>query len=116
MVVKESQIVNGGKGVYTLEFISAMTVIGEYLGKIIPSGQKVKNTDYTFYISKKTSIDAQNYPRCILAMINDAHGSQFITNCQFKKQGKHVYIVTISDIIADSELFIDYGQQYWKSR
>lgn len=116
LVVKQSQIPNSGNGVYTLQHIPKDTVIAEYLGKIVPCSERIKDPDYTVYVNRKISIDAQYYPRCYMAMINDTFGTDFAVNCKFKKCGKRVHVIASSDIAPGEELFLSYGSAYWQSR
>ena len=77
--IKPSNIKNGGNGLFSLQNIPNETMIGYYKGDILSGNNKV--TDYSFQISKKYFIDAKEFPRCYIAMINDAKNSQFVNNC-----------------------------------
>jgi hypothetical protein len=139
LCLKTSQIPNGGVGVYTQELIQKGKIIDEYVGDIICS--QLGYSDYTFTINEKKSIDAFNLPRCYMAMINDAshiskkiikkgkrkyditpqfyydnNGKILANNCEFITKNNRVFVATIRDIQPDEELFIYYGDEYWRSR
>ena len=83
--------------------------------------------DYSFALNKSWYVDARTYPRAYVAMINDAHGSSYKNNCEFrmeledpetgKKRKPHERKITlwsIKNIKVGGELFADYGLDYWK--
>jgi len=137
LYLSESQIPNAGLGVFTKDFIPAGSYIDEYIGDIYsfnPGGSYVLEFEPNHYI------DARNYPRCYMSMINDCefiakkiikkkkkkidvtpdtyydkNNIKLITNCEFKKNidEKKSLIYSIIDIMPGSELFISYGSDYW---
>ena len=105
--IRESTIKNAGKGVFAKSFIPKNVCIDEYVGdvkKFNPMG------GYYFEIREEYGIDARNYPRCYMGMLND---SRNIYNCEFKVEGDRVYVWSISDISIGDELFICYGDSYF---
>jgi uncharacterized protein len=114
--VKDSLIESAGLGVFTSEFIPKGTIIGKYTGKIRHSSEKFKNTDYCLSVSGKICIDAIEYPRSYMAMLNDAFKSPFSNNCIFKKSGKTMLVVANTDLDVGDELLVSYGPGYWDSR
>jgi hypothetical protein len=137
LYLSKSQIPEAGLGVFTKDFIPAGTYIDEYYGDIYsfnPGGFYVLEVKPDYYI------DANNYPRCYMAMINDCgfiakkiirkkkrkiditpdayydkNNNKLVINCKFikKPEEEKTYVFTISDILQDSELFISYGPNYW---
>ena len=137
LYLEKSQIPDAGLGVFTKDFIPAGTCIDEYYGDIYtfnPGGFYVLEVMPNYYI------DAYNYPRCYMAMINDCgfvakkiirkkkrkinitpdayydkNNNKLMTNCVFvKKQEEYkTYVFSLIDIIPNSELFISYGSNYW---
>lgn len=109
--IKKSLILNAGLGVFTLEKIPAKTYIGNYEGK----KSRNKTGIYFFELTDKIGIDAIDYPRSYIAMINDSYKSEQKINCEFivdeKKQ--KVELWSIVDIEIGSELFVSYGKDYW---
>ena len=118
--IKPSNIKNGGNGLFSLQNIPNETMIGYYIGDILSGNNKV--TDYSFQISKKYFIDAKEFPRCYIAMINDAKNSQFVNNCEFRiiekkiKKNNKICLYSIKDIKRCDELFASYGDEYWTTR
>ena len=118
--IKPSNIKNGGNGLFSLQNIPNETMIGYYVGDILSGNNKV--TDYSFQISKKYFIDAKEFPRCFIAMINDAKNSQFVNNCEFRiiekklKKNNKICLYSIKDIKRSDELFASYGDEYWTTR
>ena len=118
--IKPSNIKNGGNGLFSLQNIPNETMIGYYIGDILSGNNKV--TDYSFQISKKYFIDAKEFPRCYIAMINDAKNSQFVNNCEFRiiekkiKKNNKICLYSIKDIKRYDELFASYGDEYWTTR
>lgn len=137
LFIAPSQIPNAGLGVFTKDFIPANSLIDEYFGDIYsfnPGGGYVLELEPGHYI------DARNYPRCYMGMINDCefipkkfirkkkrkinvtppayydkNNNKLITNCEFinKLSIKKSYVVSLIDIQPGSELFISYGSSYW---
>jgi len=118
--IKPSNIQNGGNGLFCLQNIPNETMIGYYIGDILYGNNKV--TDYSFQISKKYFIDAKEFPRCYIAMINDAVNSQFVNNCEFRiienkiKKNNKICLYSIKNIKRYDELFASYGDEYWTTR
>jgi SET domain-containing protein len=118
--IKPSNIKNGGNGLFSLQNIPNETMIGYYIGDVLSGNNKV--TDYSFQISKKYFIDAKEFPRCYIAMINDATNSQFVNNCEFRiiekkiKKNNKICLYSIKDIKRCDELFASYGDEYWTTR
>jgi hypothetical protein len=123
--IRKSQIPNGGLGIYTNVLIPVNTVIGTYVGERVEDYNYMGDS-YYYEIRERNDeknissfgITAIRYPRCYMAMINDAIGIK--NNCHFdvihhddvwKSQ---VIIVALRDIQCGEELFIDYGSNYWK--
>lgn len=132
-----SQIPDSGLGVFTKDFIPAGSFIDEYYGDVYsfnPGGFYVLELKPNYYI------DARNYPRCYMGMINDCefiakkiikkkkrkidvtpeayydkNNNKLIINCEFKKdtENNKSLIFSIIDIAPESELFISYGPDYW---
>lgn len=110
--IRDSQIKNAGKGVFTNEEIPNNTFIDYYYGDIC---HHLKCGDYYFSISNDIGINAQNFPRCFMAMINDNYKSNFDINCEFIiKNNNIVEIWSTKIILKNTELFISYGEDYWK--
>lgn len=137
LVIDKSQIPNAGLGVYTLDFIPKNTLIDEYYGRL--STHSIGG-EYVLYIDEKNCVDAFDFPRCFMAMINDCSfiprkfkkkkgkrrditpkeyldkNNQILKiNCFFNNDiiNKKGYVYTLIDINPGEELFISYGPTYW---
>jgi len=124
--VEESNIINSGNGIFTYQNIPKETLIGYYEGLLKEDDGSCVG-DYSFSLNKKWYIDARSYPRSYIAMINDAHGSKFKNNCEFrieledpitgkkrKPYERKITLWSIKNIKAGQELYADYGKDYWK--
>jgi hypothetical protein len=138
--LKTSQIPDSGLGVYTRDFIPKGKNIDEYVGDNITVLNNC--SDYTFTINEKFHIDAANYPRCYMAMLNDAShiskkyeknskkknsdtipnfyydntGKILINNCYFIVSNNRVFVCASRNIDPEEELFVYYGDEYWRGR
>jgi SET domain-containing protein len=122
LIVKTSRLPKSGKGLFTTKAIKAGTRIIEYRGEIIEWKDYKKRVDnnedgYLFYIDNKRCIDAFNTPQYKARYANDAEGlSQvkgFKNNCEYEIIDNKCYIVSIRDIKAGEEIFVEYTKEYW---
>ena len=107
--IKQSQINGAGMGVYTLDFIPNHSFIDYYIGDFC----KYPLSKYFIEIDHNFGIDAGQFPRCYMAMINDSHNSEFTNNCEIRINDNNVEIWSIINILIGEELFISYGNEYW---
>jgi len=120
LVVKKSTLPNAGKGLFTKVFIPKGEKIVEYKGKI-SAWKEVKNEDgkngYIFYVKRYHVIDALPTPQHLARYANDAKGLSKVkgmrNNCDYVTDGLKAYIESKRDIPAGSEIFVDYGPDYW---
>jgi SET domain-containing protein len=121
LYVKQSTIPNSGKGLFTKKFIPKGTRIVEYKGRI-SKWKDVKDEDgkngYIFYVTRNHVIDAKRTLSALARYANDAKGLTkvpgIINNCDYVTDGLKAYIESKKDIPAGSEIFVDYGKDYWK--
>jgi hypothetical protein len=126
LYISKSNIINSGYGVFTKTFIPKDIKIDEYLGTYTES---LYGGEYFFRIDENGGINAIDTPRCYMAMLNDASyiptsnralrkfvKHNYNNNCYFKAdiENRKVYVYSLIDIDANSELFISYGIDYWK--
>lgn len=112
--IRTSQIPDGGMGVFTNEFIPEKVIIGQYEGEIMK--RNIHCSRYFFYINDLKGIDALSYPRCYMAMLNDAYKSIFTNNCEFIVDENDIVTVwSTIDILPNTELFVHYGDDYFKN-
>lgn len=121
LFVKKSTIPNSGKGLFTKKFIPKGTRIVEYKG-IISKWKDVKDEDgkngYIFFVNRNHVINALPTKWALARYANDARGLSKIkgltNNCDYVSEGTKAYIESKKDIPAKSEIFVDYGKDYWK--
>jgi SET domain-containing protein len=121
LVVKDSLIPGAGKGLYTKKIIPKGTRIVEYKGKV----SKWNDVDhqgglnaYIYYVNKNHVIDGSS-TKNLARYANDAKGIKKIeslsNNCKyFQDDHLHVFIQSIKDIPANSEILVGYGKKYWE--
>jgi hypothetical protein len=109
--ISQSYIIEAGLGVFTNEFIPANSFIDNYTGDY--SSRCFSN--YYFRIREGVGIDALDYPRCYMGMLNDSHGTTYSNNCKFvvDLEKDTVSVWSIKDIQEGEELYISYGSEYW---
>lgn len=121
LFVKKSTIPNAGKGLFTKKFIPKGSHIVEYKGKI-SSWKDVKHEDgknaYIFYVNRNHVINGEKAMKTFARYANDAKGLVKIkgltNNSEYAVVGLKAYIESKRDIPAGSEIFVDYGDEYWK--
>jgi hypothetical protein len=67
------------------------------------------------------TIDARSTQSCVARYINDGTPSRISNNCTFKlvhteEGGRIVHVRAMRDLAAGTELFLAYGEAYWKQR
>ena len=121
LYIKKSTLPNAGNGLFTKVPIPKGKKIVEYKGKIT-TWKEVKDIDgknaYIFYVKRDHVIDAWKTLRHLARYANDARGLSRIkgltNNCDYITVGLKAYIESKKDIPAGSEIFVDYGPDYWK--
>jgi SET domain-containing protein len=121
LYVKKSTIPESGKGLFTRKFIPKGTRIVEYKGRI-SSWKDVKDEDgknaYIFYVNRNHVINALPTKKALARYANDARGLKrikgLLNNSDYVTDGLKAYIESKRDIPARSEIFVDYGADYWK--
>jgi SET domain-containing protein len=120
LVVKRSRIPNAGKGLFTKVFIPKGTRIVEYKGKVSTwkdVDHKEGKNGYIYYVNRNYVIDASTNKKALARFANDAKGLKHVkginNNCIYALFNGKVYIESIKDIPANSEILVDYGREYW---
>jgi len=123
LVVKKSTLPDAGKGLFTKVFIPKGTRITEYKGKIMTWKDVEAHVDdhigYVFWFSNQYVIDAWKTKKGVAHYANDAKGLVRIkgvrNNSVYDTEKRRCYIVATRDIPAGSEIFVDYGDEYWEA-
>lgn len=119
--VKTSQIPDAGMGLFTRVDIPKGTYIIEYKGKIT-SWNDADHMDgdnpFLFHVHDDHVIDGSK-KKSLAKYANDAKGLTRIkglkNNSEFVEDGVRVYIQAARFIASGSEIFVDYGPDYWKT-
>jgi len=121
LFVRRSLLAGAGKGLFTKEFIPKGARIIEYKGEILTWKEAEQMADdrngYVFYVFSKHVIDAWATKQHIARYANDAKGLTRVkglsTNAEYKVHLRRCYITAIKDIPAGSEIYVEYGKEYW---
>lgn len=118
--VRVSVLPGAGKGLFSKEFIPKGTRIVEYRGKIT-TWREVDDNDgnngYIYYVKRNHVIDASRHSTALARYANDARGIQRVkgvsNNAEYTEEGLKVYIESVKDISAGTEILVEYGKEYW---
>jgi hypothetical protein len=119
LVVKTSTIPGSGNGLFTTIFIPKGTWIVEYKGRITTWKEVEYDSEnmYLYTVNPKHVIDARRTLKALARYANDAMGLTRVkgirNNCIYVNDGLRVYVESIRDIPAGSEIFVAYGKPYW---
>eukprot|EP00924_Labyrinthula_sp_SR-Ha-C_P006852 snap_masked-scaffold_8-processed-gene-2.24-mRNA-1 protein AED:1.00 eAED:1.00 QI:0/-1/0/0/-1/1/1/0/247 len=114
LVVKQSTVKEGGKGLFADELIEKETIFIEYTGKILNFGQAKELADRSYLkgISLSKHIDGNVPEASIAKYINDNMNLKKI-NCRFLKRFGRVFVQTLRNVEKGEELFLSYGRSFW---
>jgi len=117
LYIAKSIIPASGIGLYTAEFISKNTCFAEYYGTVYKA-EKTQTRPYTMYafeINENHVIDADE--SCMARYANDAEGAIQImglhNNTYFRIKEEQVFLCSLYDIPAHSEILVSYGTDFW---
>lgn len=125
LAIKESQIPNAGLGLYTESDIKKGALIVEYIGDIMTMkevreryGERIQDAPYLYFVSYKKCVDALYNIEEFARYANDAEGFEMVdglkNNSEFTNIRGVPYIKATKNIKAGSEIFVEYGGDYWK--
>jgi SET domain-containing protein len=126
LFVQESSLPKCGKGLFTMADIKKGTLIVEYKGEKITWAEGLKRNEqhphqspYLFYINAKNCIDAEYTLEALARYANDAKGHTRVkgltNNAEYAVIKGVPYIIATKNIKAGSEIFVSYGDDYWKA-
>mgnify|MGYP002789398993 CR=1 FL=1 len=121
LFVKTSTIPNAGNGLFTKKAIKKGERIIEYKG-VISTWKEVKDEDgkngYIFYVNRNHVINAKPRKSALARYANDARGlvriKGLLNNCEYETEGTRAFIIAKKDIPANTEILVDYGNEYWQ--
>lgn len=121
LFVKESQIKDAGKGLFTAIAIYKDEVIclfkGEYLSPKESLKRMLAGEDRYFINMIEGGVMDSMHVHCFAKYANDVVGSQFKTNAKISlDEHDNVCIVATRKIAAGEEIFCSYGKWYWKKQ
>ena len=125
--IKKSQLPKAGKGLFVEQEYRRGDIICEYEGEFVPWSECEKRAQeghegYVFFISKNRCVDAYFTPWAMGRYANDARGigrvSGLTNNAQYeikRRNGEQrVFIVATRTILPGQEVFVHYGEDYWR--
>ncbi len=118
VAVQSSTIPDAGLGLFSLERVDAGVTIGEYTGDVIDSAFNVvrlRNIDYVASTGGASWVDAIHRPEVKMRYICH-HPKKEKRNVQFRDEGSRKFVETIRPINVGEEIFLDYGDLYWRLR
>lgn len=114
IIIKQSSLPEAGKGVFTTRDIGEGVTIGEYKGEQIEYSKMNGNGKYAWELQNGKVVDAWNIKKSNwLRYIND-HRTEEGNNLSMYEHDNRIYYKTIKPIKKGSELFVSYGEKYWK--
>jgi hypothetical protein len=120
LIVRRSTLNGAGKGLFTTRAIPRGKKIVEYKGKVTTWKEVNEHAGfnaYIYYINRHHVIDAADTREALARYANDAKGivrtEGLRNNCTYRIEGLRVYIYSLLDIPAGSELLVGYGKEYW---
>jgi hypothetical protein len=121
LVIKNSTLPGAGKGLFTKKFIPKGTRIVEYKGRVTTWKAVEHDHDnaYLFTVHAGHVIDAKRSYKALARYANDARGFTRVkgitNNClYYRDENDRVFLESKQDIPAGSEIFVSYGNDYWK--
>lgn len=121
LLIKRSRIPKAGKGLFTSVDIPKGAWVTEYKGRLC-YWKEVKDQDgyngYIFKLNNTWAIDGLKTLKAKGRYANDARGLHRAEGCrnnsEFITKGRKCYIATTRRIRKGEEIFVDYGQAYWR--
>ncbi len=109
-----------GRGIRAKVFIPRGTTVGCYLGilKHVNDRQSTDEWRYDFaFTFNKFFIDGSNI-KSLMSLVNHSHNNNIVAeyrlhNTEYMEEC-HIAFIATTDITHGEELFIDYGNEYWK--
>jgi SET domain-containing protein len=127
--IRDSTLINAGKGVFAKKNIFKETIIGQYSGKVLLKKELDKKygdnvAPYVLSVICRSSINCgkvYRYHKHKLFIdgescghwtryINDGPHSGINANVAFLEDGK---VISLTNIEKGEEIFVDYGDEYW---
>lgn len=121
LYIQPSTLPGAGMGLFTRVDIPRGTLIIEYLGTVTTWKEVMHDVDnpYLCYVNRNHVINGAPHPEHLARYANDAAGPVRIegvrNNSFFEIDGIRVFIKATRRIPAGSEIFVNYGKEYWET-
>lgn len=121
LFIQPSTLPGAGMGLFTKTEIPRGTLIIEYLGTVSTWKEIMHDVDnpYLCYVNRNHVINGAPHPEFLARYANDAAGPIRIegmrNNSFFEIDGTRVFIKSTKRIPAGSEIFVNYGKEYWET-
>ena len=125
LVVKQSTIPNAGNGLFAKRFFKKDSIIGYFKGNII-SNEEVNSINDSGHIKRYYLVELDDYKtldtydyQSPVIYANDAEwltkidGFANNSSIGITKNRSRAYIYATKDIPVGSEIFLEYGEDYW---
>lgn len=122
LYIKDSQIPNAGKGLYTSIPIFKNEIISVFKGKLLSKAEteirEKRGEDRYFIVMLDGSVMDSMKVNCFAKYANDAEGLisiGYTNNATITlDDDNRVCLVAICEIASGEEIFCSYGRKYWK--
>ena len=121
LYIQPSTLPGAGMGLFTGVEIPRGTLIIEYLGTVSTWKEVMHELDnpYLCYVNRNHVINGAPHPEYLARYANDAAGPVRLdglrNNSFFEIDGTRVFIKATRRIPAGSEIFVNYGKEYWET-
>ena len=116
--IKPSRIPQAGNGLFSNRRFQKGELVCEYTGKVLTLLQAIRTPDKTYMMGGfglNVHLDAQECPESMGRYINDPRNPELL-NVEFVKlrDARKALVVATRDIEVDEELYVSYGEGYWR--
>ena len=121
LFIQPSTLPGAGMGLFTSIDIPRGTLIIEYLGTVTTWNDIKHEIDnpYLCYVNRNHVINGAPHPEHLARYANDAAGPVRLegtrNNSFFEVDGSRVFIKATRRIPAGTEIFVNYGKEYWET-
>ncbi len=122
LYIKTSQIINSGKGLFSVIPIYKEEIIAVFKGNVLSQSQAqtiINKGEDQYFINLLNGKRLDSNPvECFAKYANDATGfssSTFKNNAKIAlDENKNVCLIALRNIKPNEEIFCSYGKKYWK--
>ena len=113
--VRPSLLAGAGDGLFTRAAWPAGSTLGEYAGSRLTFLQYLRSRDWTYmyWLDRNEFVDPRHHPR-VQARYANHHFEPDRRNGEFVVRDRRVYLRALRDLAAGEEIYVDYGELYWR--